>query len=129
MGKLQNIPKIMPIPHSCIVILHSSSKTATVRYVMAAYSDHVVSDLCSFGQVKMCDASSLGLCGNVGKFLIGWIWSRWRFSDYSRNGRERSCMLITKLKTFFHVPDHIGEGMDSVSWNINSNLKVYLGLQ
>lgn len=64
-GKLQNIPKIMPIPHSCIfatmqvdikLILQSFSKTAMVRYVVAAYSDHVGSDLCLFGQVKMCDA-------------------------------------------------------------------------
>lgn len=57
MGKLQNIPQIMPIPHSCMMILQSFSKTTTVRYVMAAYSDHVGSDLCLFGQVKMCDAS------------------------------------------------------------------------
>lgn len=49
MEVLKNILRIMLVPHSYIMILHSANKAAA----LAAYSDHVRSDIHSFRKAKI----------------------------------------------------------------------------
>lgn len=45
---------------------------------------------------------------NTDKFIIAWIWSRWEWSRYPMNGRQRSHTFLAKSNISFHVSYYMG---------------------